>query len=357
MKSEKKEKMYNWFGVKFTGAHLYGILGLLILFGYFGENESSKKAESLYVNPAPINERKEGLPVYITGQIQSASIQSKHIKPGKYLKIHEKYEVYIWAEFTSSKGHKSNLLGWNEEPKDPMSVPANDARNRPFLKKDEDIKSVKDDTLHIFDGDKKYRINPDQISCSFLEENSPAKPDISNVNFFEYKIIGKDENYGKDYLVLYKTEQCEKEPAPGCQRVILQVQKAMDGIYTLVGDVKGDQFVPFKDDIRAVKGDLNAAQEKLSGMAGVTNFFMNFAQIFIFLGVWFCVYLLKELFIVLPFQKNLSLAKSTALTAFVISLAARMFFMQWYIVWLVCIGIFIYSGYNLQEEKAEPKKV
>lgn len=357
MKPEKKEKIYNWFGVKFSLAHIYGIFGLLVLFGYFGENESSKKEESLYTKPKAIYERQEGLPVYITGQMQSSTIQSKYIKPGKYLKIIQKSEVFAWGEFTRPKGGKSYMNAWQEDPKDPKIFSSADEASRPFHKKEEDLKSVKDENLLIVDGDSKYRINPDQISFSFLEENSPAKPDISNVNFFEYKVIGKDENYGKDYLVLYKTEQCEKEPVPGCQRVILQVQKAMDGIYTLVGDVKGDQFVPFKDDIRAVKGDLNAAQEKLSGMAGVTNFFMNFAQIFIFLGVWFCVYLLKELFIILPFQKNLSLAKSTALTAFVISLAVRILFMQWYIVWLACLGIFIYSGYHLQEEKTEPKKV
>lgn len=351
MNPEKKEKIYNWFGVRFTNAHLYGIFGLIILFGYFGENESSKKEESLFTKSRPAAERQEGYPVYLTGQIQSSTIQSKHIKPGKYLKIHEKSEVYAWGDMTASKGRRINGTEWQENPKDPKTFSNPDDRNKPFFKKEEDLKSVKDETLQIAVETKNYRINPEQISVSYLEEQRPTKPDAANVNFFEYKIIGKDENHGKDYLVLYKTEQCEKDPQPGCRRIVLQVQKGMNGTYTLLGDLKGDEFVPFKDEIRAVKGDIKEAQEKMSGSAGVTDFFMNFVQIFIFLGVWFCVYLLKELYIVLPFQKKLSLAKSTALTALVLSLAARIFFMHWYLVWLVCLGIFIWSGRNFSEEQ------
>lgn len=331
MKSEKREKIFNWFGVRFTGTHLYGIFGLLVLFGYFGENESSKKEESLFTKPRPLNERKEGFPVYVTGQVQSATIQSKHIKPGKYLKIHEKSEIFSWGETTDSKGRRMNRLIWQEDPKDQ--------------------KSVKDETLHVAVGDQKYRINPEQVSYSYLEEHSPKKPDISNVNFFGYKIIGNEELYGKESLALFETEQCAKESQEGCRRIMIQVQKGMEGTYTFLGDVKSDAIVPFNNEIRAVKGDIKEAQEKMSGSAGVTYFIMNFVQIFIFLGVWFCVYLLEELFIVLPFQKTLSLAKSTALTAFVLSLAARIFFMQWYLIWLACFGIFIWSGRNFRQEE------
>ena len=331
MNPEKKEKIYNWFGVRFTNTHLYGIFGLIILFGYFGENESSKKEESLFTKPSHLNERKEGFPVYVTGQVQSSTIQSKYIKPGKYIKIYERSEVFSLGETNDSKGRKVSRLIWQEDPKGQ--------------------KSVKDETLHISAGDQKYRIDPEQVSYSYLEEHRPMKPELSNVNLLEYKIIGKDEVYGKESLALFKTEACEKEPQEGCRRIIIQVQKGMEGTYTFLGDVKSDAIVPFNNEIRAVKGDIKEAQEQMSGSAGVTYFIMNFVQIFIFTGVWFCVYLLKELFIVLPFQKTLSLAKSTALTAFVLSLGARIFFMHWYLVWLVCLGIFIWSGRNFSEER------
>ncbi|HNO22581.1 MAG TPA: hypothetical protein PKK94_06355, partial [Leptospiraceae bacterium] len=74
MNPEKKEKIYNWFGVRFTNTHLYGIFGLLVLFGYFGENEKSKSDESLFTKSRPLNERQEGFPVYVTGEVQSAAI-------------------------------------------------------------------------------------------------------------------------------------------------------------------------------------------------------------------------------------------------------------------------------------------
>lgn len=338
------DEQLHFFGFSFTKYNLYGLGILFFAIGYLGISESERKMGNIYAQAVSVSERKEGKPVYVTGEIKSQDIGSEFIKPGKYFKILQSSEVYAWYEHETQKGNRLVNLGWVESPEDPKTFRFNSDGIKVFYQKKINLNPVYNQSVNLVSGNESYKIDIEKVDFVFglnMEPNAPAK---ENLILDKFTFIGKSTLTTNLNLTLYENSQCESQPMPNCQRVVISVLPSVEGEHTAIGDIKEGKFVPFKDEIRMGKGDLAATLDKYSIYTSISNFWFYIGQIFLFLGIWFGLYVARHQFLNFAVLKSLPEIRTTAFLALILTIATKLFPDYFYVISFLCIGIFLFAS-------------
>lgn len=338
------DEIYRWLGFRFSSLSLFGIGVLFFAIGYFAIQENEKKNDSIYEKALPVSEANENLPVYITGNLHVSEVGSEFIKQGKYFQIVQISEVFTWMESTSTKGNKNVHLGWTANPEDPKRFTNETNDKKIFYTKKKDLKTITNDSVFIESNGKTYRLDIGNVDFGFgigLDESTPAKEDLILGDFTH---IGKSAYSDNRDLALYENPECESNPKPNCQRVILSILKGFESEVTVVGKISGETVVPFVDKIKLAKGDFNSLKEAYSIHKGISNFLSNFSQLFLFLGIWLGVYCARDQFLSFGSLKNFSQASSTFFISILIAILSKYSGNYFFVVSLSCVAIFLYAS-------------
>jgi len=324
---DSKEEM-STFGIKYLRSHLYAWLMIAFAITQFYVYESEKNLNEKITRPTPVSARQEGTPVYVTGKIQLQIPQSPHVKPGNYLRIEQVAEVYGFSEWTGPRGKLLRGLAWTDNPKDPKTFGSDEYANEKMYTRLYESRVWGDEKAAIISAGNAYTFDSRQVEPNFkLDDKAPpaAESPAGKLRYF-----GPNPNESTEWLHLYETKECSIEPKPNCQRLRLRVLAMPDGEVSLIGDVKGQNLVPFRERLIIGPGDLAAVLD--STYVGNAN--ATFAEFGYFLLLCIALYLARELTAFIPVVSTLATARRTLLLAIALTALCVYVASLWYL-WLI----------------------
>lgn len=284
---ENETKTTTWLGFTFDGNTPWGLLILFFATGYMGLAGEDAGAAAAYQHARPVAKTASGHPVHVTGPLSAPDLGSEFVKPGKYLRIVQRSEVYALEETRRSRSLTVGLE-WTASPKDPATFFDTKHRHEVFHKKTLDPRPVSADARIVEDG-KEYRFDPADVDfAADLPLVPPARDALSRP---EWGVTAME---GRDTLVLYKTKACADHPVSGCERVVLSVLPRPEGTLTLVGDLKDGHLVKHGDTLKGARGDYKAllrAFDVASAISSTATLAQRFACL---LGMWFGLWMARR---------------------------------------------------------------